>query len=67
LFEFSIAVTNISDIVAFLVVLDHVQGSGWIKNGSWQDTGEQKADLVEGQSRGFVFELDAQTYQEMMG
>jgi hypothetical protein len=65
--QLGIAVTNISDIIAFLVVLDHVKSSGWIKNGSRQNTRKQEVYLVKGQGRRFVFELDTQSHQEVMG
>src|SRR5688572_9162427 len=57
---------QISRKVAFLVVLDQVQGGSRIKNGFGQNAGEQEPDLVEGQSRRFVFEFQSQVDQKMM-
>src|SRR5688572_25704274 len=57
---------QISSIVAFLVVADHAQGGGRVKDRFGQDAGEQQPHLVEGQSRRFVLEFQSQADQKVM-
>ena len=57
---------HISDVIAFLVVLNHAQGGCGIEGGFWQNTGEQKPNLIDRQSGSFVFEIYSQAYQEVM-
>ena len=56
----------ISDEISFLVVADMLQGSRNVKDGCRQDTGTQKPDLVEPESRSKLLKADSQANQEMM-
>ena len=56
----------ISDEISSLVVADTLQGSRNVKNGCRQDTGKQKPDLVEHESRSKLLKADSQANQEMM-
>jgi len=57
---------QISDVIAFLVIANHAQSCGSIKNRFWQNAGEQQPNLIEGQGGSFVLELNSQAYQEVM-
>ena len=50
----------ISDEISFLVVADTLQGSRNVKDGCRQDTGTQKPDLVEPESRSKLLKADSQ-------
>ena len=57
---------EIGGMIAFLVVAQHAQCSGCIKDRFGQDAGEQQSNLIHRQRRRFLFELDPQAHQEMM-
>jgi len=56
----------ISDEISFLVVADRLQGSRNVKDRCRKDTGTQKPDLVEPESRSKLLKADSQANQEMM-
>jgi hypothetical protein len=57
---------QISDVITFLVIANHAQSCGSIKNWFGKNAGEQQPNLIDGQSGGLVFEQNSQTYQEVM-
>ena len=57
---------QISLMVPLLVVLHPLQSSSGIENGFRQYAGQQKSNLVNGQSRRLLLKTDTQSDQEMM-
>jgi len=53
-------------MVPLLIILDPTQGCVRIKGWFWQYAGQQKPNLVNGQSGSLLLKTDTQSNQEMM-